>query len=353
MKHKKQTKFIFEVRRFGIGSYELPEELAKLPDTKATVDHAKLAPFPGFLGIVAIITTTAALVNIADILYKHLRRKSKEKKAKTYLVYQEGENSIFWYKSKDKSIYLNGLPRESLVKLLRLIAEDRVSKSANEIIELIIPALESSEEQTLDCALKSFSHFGRRPHLKHVLPYLQDESATVRSTALRCLAHLGAPYDYKHALSLLRDENEHVCISAIVTLRRLAKEKVDSQLLSTLRELANSKDPYSRMCAADELGYIRNEESLALLLMLADDPESNVRSSAATSLGRLKYRPAKQKLIELLKSDKYYGVCRAAVLALMRVRLSSSEKKKLRDILAGYSGMLDSEVLDLRKKHGI
>lgn len=138
---------------------------------------------------------------------------------------------------------------------------------------------------------------------------LRDENAGVQDAAMRSLMSIGGEITAYMVLPLLR-EDAYLRNTAMIILTRIGAEAVPLFNL-----LLIDKDDDVRKFAIDlicEIGQCDYPETLARLLV--EDPNPNVRGSAAKAIGILQYSAALPQLISALKDEEW--VCFSVLEAL-------------------------------------
>jgi HEAT repeat protein len=146
---------------------------------------------------------------------------------------------------------------------------------------------------------------------------LRDENPGVQDAAMRSLISIGGEVAAYMAIPLLREE-PHLRNMALIILKT-----VGSASIPHIRPLLSDKDDDIRKFAVDlisEIGYCACMDGIVHLL--GNDPNPNVRVSAAKAIGILRYRDALPQLIIALKDDEW--VCFAALEALALLKDESS-----------------------------
>ena len=138
---------------------------------------------------------------------------------------------------------------------------------------------------------------------------LRDENAGVQDAAMRSLISLGGEVTAYMVIPLLRDL-PYLRNTALIILKAIGTASIP-----LLRPLLSDKDDDVRKFAIDlisDIGYCTYID--AIVHLLRNDPNPNVRVSAAKALGILRYSDAITQLISALKDDEW--VCFAALEAL-------------------------------------
>ncbi|HZI75865.1 MAG TPA: HEAT repeat domain-containing protein, partial [Gemmatimonadales bacterium] len=137
------------------------------------------------------------------------------------------------------------------------------------------------------------------PALLQTVQATGTEDADVREIALRALARIADPGAIDPLVAALENADAWLAprlADILVRHGALAIEPLIHLLSGTDRNTA-------RAWAANVLGEVRAVEAVPLLLQALEDPSDEVRSKAATALGRLRDRRAVAPLLEHLLSD--------------------------------------------------
>lgn len=138
---------------------------------------------------------------------------------------------------------------------------------------------------------------------------LRDENPGVQDAAMRSLMSLGGEVTAYMVLPLLR-EDAYLRNTAMLILTRIGGEAIP-----LFDVLLIDKDDDVRKFAIDlicEIGQCDYPEAVARLLV--EDPNPNVRGSAAKAMGILQYKEALPQLLSALKDEEW--VCFSALEAL-------------------------------------
>ena len=141
---------------------------------------------------------------------------------------------------------------------------------------------------------------------------LSDDNAGVQDAAMRSLISIGGEVTAYMVLPLLRS-GPYLRNTARVILRAIGREAVP-----LLRQLLRDKDDDVRKFSVDligEIGWCDYHDDVVALLR--QDPNPNVRASAARVLGLFGYGKALPELIQALTDDEW--VCFSALEALAAI----------------------------------
>lgn len=188
------------------------------------------------------------------------------------------------------------------------IAEKRLSKLINDLSNPDPSKRRSSAE-----ALSSSDERA----IYHLIKALRDESPGVQDAAMRSLISLGGEVTAHMVLPLLRDE-PYLRNTAMIILKEIGRDAIP-----LLKPFLRDKDSDIRKFAVDlisEIGYCTYPEEL--VRNLQDDPNINVRASAAKAIGNLQYKEALPQMIDALKDDEW--VCFSALESLAIMKEESS-----------------------------
>lgn len=180
------------------------------------------------------------------------------------------------------------LTEKRLTKLLSELAHQDASKR-----RLAVEELSAGDERAIYPLIKA----------------LRDENPGVQDAAMRSLMSIGGEVTAYMVLPLLR-EDAYLRNTAMIILTRIGTEAVPLFNL-----LLIDKDDDVRKFAIDlicEIGQCDYPEALARLLV--EDPNPNVRGSAAKAMAVLQYSEALPQLVAALKDEEW--VCFSALEAL-------------------------------------
>jgi HEAT repeat protein len=142
---------------------------------------------------------------------------------------------------------------------------------------------------------------------------LRDDNLGVQDAATQSLMAIKNEVTAYMMLPLLR-EDAFMRNTALIVLKEMGEFTIPM-----LPELLRDKDDDVRKFALDLIFEIQHCNYPKLLVdMLKNDPNANVKASAAKALGVLNYREAIPELIDALKDDEW--VCFAAIEALTALR---------------------------------
>lgn len=162
---------------------------------------------------------------------------------------------------------------------------------------------------------------------------LRDTNAGVQDAAMRSLIDIGGETTAYMVLPLLR-EDAFLRNTAMIILKEIGRKTIP-----LLRNLLKDKDDDVRKFAIDliiDINYCDYLDDLVILLQ--NDKNTNVRSSAAKALGIFRHKKAIPQLINALKDDEW--VCFSALEALSLIRDEST--------VEAIASMLDSNSETIR-----
>jgi len=139
---------------------------------------------------------------------------------------------------------------------------------------------------------------------------LRDENTGVQDAAMRSLIAIGGEITAYMTLPLLRED------AYLRNTTRIILRQIGEPAIPLFRSLLKDKDDDVRIFAVDLIGEIRScgyPQDIADLL--ESDPNPNVRSSAARTIGRLGYTQAIPRLQSALKDEEWVAVSALEALA--------------------------------------
>lgn len=162
---------------------------------------------------------------------------------------------------------------------------------------------------------------------------LRDNDLGVQDAAIQSLIAIGGEVTAYMVIPLLREES-YLRNAAMLILREISDDAVP-----LLKPLLYDKDDDIRKFAIDIICHVGKCYYPELLAdILRNDPNPNVRASAAKAIGILGYKDATIDLIKALKDEEW--VCFSALEALSLLRDESSIKEII--------GLLNSDSLAVR-----
>lgn len=171
-----------------------------------------------------------------------------------------------------------------------------------------------------------------------LLKALTDENAGVQDAAMRSLISIGGEVVAYMVIPLLREESL-LRNTAIIILRDIGQSSVP-----LLKSLLKDKDPDVRKFAIDIICDIRHcEYPEEISILLREDPNPNVRASAARALGMLGYRAGIPFLIEALRDEEWVVFSVLEALAMFR---DDSSVPIIEGFLAGNNDTLRMAAID-------
>jgi HEAT repeat protein len=145
-------------------------------------------------------------------------------------------------------------------------------------------------------ALKELAHPATVGKLGELLG---NANPNIREAAIRVIGHFGATGFENELLRAAEDSDERVQKAAIEQLPNIADERKFLLLIRLLKEAG----PRIRAAAAQNLARDENPQSALALREALDDPDSWVRYFAVRTLGQLKDRESREKLVEVSTKD--------------------------------------------------
>lgn len=174
---------------------------------------------------------------------------------------------------------------------------------------------------------------------------LRDSNAGVQDAAMRSLISIGGEATAYMVIPLLR-EDSFLRNTAMIILKDIGRDTVP-----LLRHLLKDKDDDIRKFAIDLLIEINHCDYLEdLTVLLNNDPNANVRASAAKALGIFAYKNAIPQLIKALKDEEW--VCFSALEALSLIK-DESTIKPIAELLKNDSETLRLAAIETLGKIGL
>ena len=142
---------------------------------------------------------------------------------------------------------------------------------------------------------------------------LRDENPGVQDAAMRSLINIGGEATAYMVLPLLREE-AYLRNTAIIILKEIGPASVQ-----LLKPLLKDKDDDIRKFAVDLICEIKEcDYPQEIGRILVNDPNPNVRASAARAIGVLDYKEALPRIIQVLKDEEWVCFSALETLALMK-----------------------------------
>ena len=181
------------------------------------------------------------------------------------------------------------------------------------------------------------------------IPYLVDllkhKDIGVQEAAELSIRKLGGEEAVEALIPLLWEESPAIRNVAIDILR-----DIGSQGLDILLDLLYEEDPDIRIFVVDILGHTNNVMvARALCEVLQNDPDPNVKSQAAVSLGRLGFLESVSCLEKALDDEEWVKF--SAIEALKKIG-SESSAEILINYLGKGSDLIDSAIIDALAEMG-
>ncbi len=174
------------------------------------------------------------------------------------------------------------------------------------------------------------------PLLVELLKY---DNVGVQEAAELSIRKLGGEESVEALIPLLWEEDVVVRNIAIDILRDIGDQGID-----LLLDLLYENDEDIRIFAVDILGYTKNVMVVRSLCdILFEDPDPNVKSQAAISLGKLGYLEAVPCLERALEDEEWVKF--SAIEALKKIG-SESSAETLINYLGKGSDLIDSAIID-------
>ena len=146
-----------------------------------------------------------------------------------------------------------------------------------------------------------------------LIKVLRDENPGVQDAAMRAIINIGGEVAAYMALPLLRED------AFLRNTGRIILKAIGVPASPLLRHLFKDKDDDIRIFALDLIAEIRDcDYPEDIVTLLSSDPNPNVRSSAARSLGRLGYTSALPALHQALRDEEWVIISCLEALAELR-----------------------------------
>ncbi len=174
---------------------------------------------------------------------------------------------------------------------------------------------------------------------------LRNSNIGIQEAAELSLRKLGGEITIQALIPLLWEDDVSVRNVAVDILRDIGEQGVD-----ILLDLLYEEDSDVRIFALDILGNIKSIMVIKPLCdILLSDPDPNVRSQAAISLGKLGYMEAVSCLEEALEDEEWVRF--AAIEALKRIG-SEASAETLINYLGKGSDLIDAAIIDALAEMG-
>lgn len=217
-----------------------------------------------------------------------------------------------------------------------------------ELVEAVKEEKDSRVRKELSALFARHPEFGKRavPGLSAIL---KDPDAEARAAAADALAKLGS--DAKDAatdlLTLLNDADKPARHAGIFALGRVSPDNPSFVAAALIKRFNEEKDHELRRDIVVSLKLIgdKSESTVAALAKALQDPEDDVKSSAAACLGTFgeAAKPAVESLLKLATQSKNKGL-RIDALRAFGSALGPALKDRLKDVIAIMETDADFEV---------
>jgi len=176
----------------------------------------------------------------------------------------------------------------------------------------LIKTLQSPDASKRRRAAEELS-WGDERAIYYLIMALRDKNFGVQDAAMRSLMAIGGEVTAYMVLPLLR-EDSLLRNTALIILKSIGEATIPHLYL-----LLSDKDDDVRKFALDLICDIRHCDYMdKVVKLLKNDPNANVRASAAKAIGILQYKEGLPELIEALKDEEW--VCFSALEALTEIK---------------------------------
>lgn len=139
-----------------------------------------------------------------------------------------------------------------------------------------------------------------KPVVPYLIGVLGDEAALVRQHAATILGLIGDPQSLEPLINALSDPHSQVRQAVIVAISYFEDARVSEALLQVLR---NDPENQLRSLAAFKLGERSESQAVETLIELLQAEDSTLRCASAEALAKIGDRRALEPLIELLDHE--------------------------------------------------
>ena len=196
-------------------------------------------------------------------------------------------------------------------------------------VQALIPFLKNSDPVIRWNTATALGHTGSEIAVDALVQALRDENGTVRGHAALALGEIGSRKAVEPLVEVFWDKQLGLAASAASALGKIGDESVVPELERSIDAMDNF--PYFQVgLALSELGSQRAEECFRLGLQ---SDRYYVRSACVRELGKLRTDRSLELILDALE-DEHEDVRRAAVLALMNIesdRALEALTRKLED----------------------
>ena len=210
---------------------------------------------------------------------------------------------------------------------VRVAAIDALDKHSQEALEQVVTELSGEDlESAADwVAAKAFARV------------LDDDQPELRMAAATGLGRVGDPSVTEALIERLEDTDPRVRARSATACGRIGDPRAVEALEALLRRDGNVG---VRKAAAEALGGIGTDGSLAVLLEVAGDPDGSVRRAIADSLGEFGSVKPVGTLVEYLDDD-HEAIRRTAMFSMVEI-LSNAPPKRSHEVREATADKLDS-----------
>ena len=193
---------------------------------------------------------------------------------------------------------------------------------------IVAQKFESPDETIWTSAWNILKEIGYENSAEEIEKLLSNPDAEIRIRALKLLSQIGPAGGIPKILELIDDPDEGVRRWAIACAGMLGMKDAKDKLISILNNRYSTKGIISD--AIFSLGLLEEHSAIDKILSFSSNPDSEIRSSVALSLGNMgiKRDDIKETLLRLLK-DNDNGVILNALKALSNYR----DPETINDIL--------------------
>jgi HEAT repeat protein len=189
---------------------------------------------------------------------------------------------------------MDSLLKETSIEALRQLADPRSIKPLSRL-------LSDSNANVRFAAAFALGEMGNESICPALMKLLYDENSRVRQAGIWALGKLGYKEAVPSLIKMLKTEKDHNVRCEIVTrLGKLDKEHVVRPLIEAK---ALDEDQNVKMLAEWTLNRIPPQHKIHVLMPMAKDPDSKLRSQVLLEIGKVGDKKYFQLLIDSLKDD--------------------------------------------------
>jgi len=173
------------------------------------------------------------------------------------------------------------------IKAIQLVPDSPDELQAN----FLVSELNLTEDKYIIATIiKKLGKVGSRGHESYLIPFLSHNDARVIANAVEALDELGSENGISEMLKLLSHEDNRIKGNITKALYKyLEKDTVSKSLImDKLKNMLNSKEPWTQDSAIFALGSIANAQALEILESYSGGGDSSIKTKIDAAVNELK-----------------------------------------------------------------